>query len=259
MASLGQAQELVQNNSDAQVIIARGGTAAHLKDSVGKTIVHITASCSDLLVPVGKLNKLGFTDIGVVVRSNVLEEVIQDINLNFFKVILRPCESDDEIRHTIQELAKTGVKGIVTDKVGAKVAQQYGIAVEFLDSGIASITKSICEAVKILQAQEQALMREQERARQILQQVTGIYTALEQAAAAIEQLSASSQQLAASSEEVANNAKDAKEKINSIANILEIIRHVARQTNLLGLNAAIEAAPARAVADLQLLPMKRGS
>jgi hypothetical protein len=242
VASFEEAKELVQNNAEAQVVIARGGTAAHLNNTIDKTIVHITAAISDILLPVGRLRNLGFTGIGLVVRSNVLDEVAQNLDLTDMNIIIRPCDSDNAIGQAVQELAKAGVKSLVTDKAGAKAAQPFALTVEFLDSGLASITKAMHEAVKIVDARDQARRYAQARAKQILNRVTGMHTAIEQAAAAIEQLSASSQQLAAASEEVAGNAKDAKEKIKSIVGILEIIRHVARQTNLLGLNAAIEAA-----------------
>ena len=244
VASFAEARELVQNQAAAQAVIARGGTAAHLADTVDKTVVHITAALSDILLPVGRLRNLGFTAIGLVVRSNALDEVAQNLDLTSMNIIIRPCESDAEIGQAVQELAQAGVKSLVTDKVGAQAARPFALTVEFLDSGCASITKAMREAVKIVTARDQERRCAQDKAKQILNRVTGMYTAIEQAAAATEQLSASSQQLAAASEDVAGSASDAKEKINSIAGILEIIRHVARQTNLLGLNAAIEAARA---------------
>lgn len=244
VASFEQAAELVKTHSETEIIIARGGTAAYLGKLVNKDIVHITSSISDILGPVGKLNALGIKQLGIIVRSNVLDEVAQNLEFKDMTISMRPCQTDDEIRQSVRELASAGVKGIVTDKVGAAVAQQFDLKVEFLNSGVASINKAILEAARILKAQAHARMRDQERAEQIFGQVNGIYTALEQAAAAVEQLSATSEELAATSQVVASYAQKARAEINNIAKILEIIRRVAQQTNLLGLNAAIEAARA---------------
>lgn len=69
-----------------------------------------------------------------------------------------------------------------------------------------------------------------------------MHSELEHAAAAIEQLTASSEELVASSQSVENLSKKASTEVSNTTNVISSIRHIAQQINLLGLNAAIEAA-----------------
>lgn len=239
-----QALEIARAHPGSGVIISRGGTAEDLRQIGGKTIVEISAAISDLLVPVNKIVDAGITKIGVVARRNMMDDVAQDLKVLGADIYMRPCRNDDEVRRTIEELARLGVEGIVGDKVAAEVAKTYGLVTEFLESGPASIRRAINEAIKIAKAREQERVRDKERTEQIQRHVAEIYADIEQAAAAIEQLTAASQELAATSQKSAIIAKVAAEEVNSTTAILEIIRRVAQQTNLLGLNAAIEAARA---------------
>ncbi|MDR3590818.1 MAG: methyl-accepting chemotaxis protein [Negativicutes bacterium] len=110
--------------------------------------------------------------------------------------------------------------------------------------GIAGKQEIVEPIVKIASGLVIAELREQEKAQAIKQQVREMYQALEQAAAATQQLSASSQQLEASSRETSDVATGAAAELANTTEMLNLIKRVAKQTNLLGLNAAIEAARA---------------
>ncbi|MDA8335537.1 MAG: methyl-accepting chemotaxis protein [Peptococcaceae bacterium] len=64
------------------------------------------------------------------------------------------------------------------------------------------------------------------------------------AAAGISSLAASAQQLAASATDLAGHAGGIEEEIKKMDQIMDLIKDIASQTHLLGLNAAIEAARA---------------
>lgn len=237
-----QVPALLQMYPDVGVIISRGGTAEELNKLTSKTVVGITSTMSDLLSPIDKIAKLGVKTIGVVAKWNMLDDGKQDLRVSGTDILIRPWRDKTDLLAIVDTLSQQGVQGIVGDKAGAEVAQSRGIAAEFLDSGLASVRKALTEAIKITKAQEAERLRENEKAQKIQWYAGEIQALIEYSAAAIEQITASAQELANMSQASAQIAKAASTEVKNTTEILDIIRRVAQQTNLLGLNAAIEAA-----------------
>lgn len=76
------------------------------------------------------------------------------------------------------------------------------------------------------------------------QTVDQVYGQLQNTMAAIEQITASSDDLAATSRIASQEVSEGENKIRQIGDSLRIIKEIASQSNLIGLNAAIEAARA---------------
>lgn len=236
-------QSIVNQYPQVEVFISRGRSAQVLSQLTNNSVVEITSSINDILDPVQKLTAKGITKIAVIASSKLIGDNALDYRVGDVDIIMRPFQPK-EFENLALQLNNLGVKGLVATTIDMNIVEKYGMKVEPLDSESSSIKRAINEAVKISKAHDIERLRERENSEKIYRYSTELYEDIGQAAAAVEELSASSEELAATSQETANVANKAFQEVHNTTEILEIIRGVAKQTNLLGLNAAIEAARA---------------
>ena len=239
VVSFDKGPDVVRDNPQVDVMISRGLMVDLLREHTDKPVVGLTMTIGEMLEAVQRLITSGAVKVGVVAHRGFLEMGNSDFVVGETTIHVRPWNTLEDIPKILEQLRSIGVNAITGDKGGYTAAkEQQGYIVDLLDSGLLAVKRAITEALKIAQVQE----REREKIRRYEQVLSELFSELEQSASFVEELAASSEELAASSQESYDIAQIASQEVNGISEILEVIRRVAQQTNLLGLNAAIEAA-----------------
>jgi hypothetical protein len=235
-----ESEKIVKNYPDVEVFISRGRTATTLQDLSGKAAVEIVCSFHDILNSVQKLIEKGAQKIGIMVSKALIDDISNNYNLGNINVFTYPCELS-QFENLITKFHKEGLDGVICSAQAVKYAEQYGIKTELISTAESSLKIAINQALKIVMAKENQRLLEQKKIKRMQLYSRELYSAIETAVVATEELFSSSQELANKSKETSLITRNVFEEVKNTTRILEIIKRVAKQTNLLGLNAAIEA------------------
>ena len=100
-------RQAVLTYPDPFVVISRGGVAEEIKKLPGRTVVEVTTSFNDILAAVASLDTAGMRRVAVVMRGNILFETPQNFSLAGMDILVRPCDTYEEIEATVKSLAHT--------------------------------------------------------------------------------------------------------------------------------------------------------
>lgn len=238
-----EAESFVKENPDVDVFISRGETARQIERFSDKPVVSITCSINDILAAIEKVVTTGIEKIAVIGSPSLIGEGTYDYTFGNTLIHMHSYEGKN-LEEVISQLQKQGFTSFVSASYNSKIADKYGVNMQRLDINILSVKAAIYETLKIAQAQDNEHLKEKEWKDAVYLQASKLYESIDQSASTIEELASSSEELAATSQETANVATKAFEEINNTSEILNIIQQVAKKTNILGLNAAIEASRA---------------
>jgi len=234
-------KDLLNKYPNVEVFISRGKTAEEITKSTDKAVVEIKPTIHEILNHIHNLANYGIKKIAVVADPKLIGSEKYDFKIDDTEILFRPCEVD-KTNLILKNLHSYGIEGIVGGKSAYDNGIKLGMKVEMLESGSTSIKQAIEEAFTIVKAQEKERIKEMKKKKEIFDCSTELYDAIEHAAAYVEELSASSQELAATSLQTAEISNGVFKEIENTSQILDIIKRIANQTRLLGLNASIEAA-----------------
>lgn len=140
---------------DALVLISRGGIAEELKRIPEKTVVEVNASVNDILISVEKLMHKGCRNIGIIMRENILHNLMHDFQLGDIRIYVRPCNSYEQIETITSMLLKNNIiDGVAGCGHAVTYAQSLGICTEDVQSGEKSVLKAIEDALVILETKK---------------------------------------------------------------------------------------------------------
>ncbi len=244
VVNFDQVPEVVKANPHTDVMISRGLMIDLLREHTDIPLVGLTMTIDEMLEAVQRLIVQGATKIGVVAHRGFFEIDSSDFVVGEISIHVRPWNTLDDIPGILNQLNQIGVDAIAGDKGGYTVAKDKGYIVDLLESGVLSVSRAITDALKISKAQEREREREREKAQHLELVLSELYSNIEHSASFVQELAASSEELATASQESSNITLTVTQEMKGIFQILEVIQMVAKQSNLLGLNAAIEAARA---------------
>ena len=243
IASAKDSEKIVRDYPYIDVFISRGRTAANLQSLTSKPVIKVISSIHDMLYSVEKLSEKGAKKIGILVSKTLIGDITCNYKIGDMDILTKPCEVS-EFENLISKFSKEGLDGVICSAQEVKYAEQYGIKTELINTASSSLKSAINQALRIIAAKENQSLLEQKKIERIQLYTKELYTAIKIAVVATEELFSSSQELASKSKETSLIARNVFEEMKNTTEILEIIKRVAKQTNLLGLNAAIEASRA---------------
>lgn len=242
VSEISEIENITKTQPDIGVYISTGKKAEFLR-MLGKTVVEIKPSIDEVLQSIQNFSIKNINKVAILGDASFVSN--ENYNIGNIEILFRSFENED-LDKLMLRLFNENVKGVLVGKHALAIAKKYGIATETLEFGLVSIRKAIEEALIVARAQETESLKEKDKTNLIYDCSKELYHAIEQSAASIQTLSASSQELVGISHKTADVLQTAFREVNRTKEILNMIRHIADQTNLLGINASIEAARAGA-------------
>lgn len=236
-----QIDEIINRNSNAEVFISRGGTVKNLKERTDITVLPLEITTHEILKDVFSLVAEGLKNIAVLTAPDLIgdDEVMYEIG----DVKIRFLPSDAAgIQKMFPKLVEDGLDGVIGGITASQLSNECNIRNKPIVNGRQSIKACLEQALRIIKINKQNRDSMNKRTTYITKHTEKLYNAIEHAFESVEELMGSSEELAAIGKNNSEAAKRAFEGVDKMGDVIRIVKHISGQTNLLGLNAEIEAA-----------------
>lgn len=226
---------------DARVFITRGRRINELKELSGKSVVSIMSGVHDIIRQISDISSLGIKRIAVITIPEMIGHEERKYTIDEVEVIFCPVD-EDKVSDTYHEMVSSGYEGFIGGLRLKKICENKDVPFRFIENNIDSIREAFRFANRIYEVEETERARNREKNHKVKELSNELYGSIENASAASEEMSASSQELASIGKRNEDVVLNALEAVKSTNKIVQIVKNISDQSNLLGLNAAIEAA-----------------
>ncbi len=233
--------EIIRKYPQTEVFISRGGNARDLKEKTNKTVLSLEITIHEILQDIFGLVAQGSKNIAVLSTPDLIGDNEETYELFGAKIRFIPANAA-KVKSIFPELIKKGMDGVIGGRAASKLSNDHNINTRPLQNGRPSIKSCLEQALRIVEINEQNRERLKLRSDSISKHSESLYCAIESALESVEELMGSSEELAAIGRNNSDAAERAFQGVDRTADVIQIVKNISGKTNLLGLNAEIEAA-----------------
>lgn len=240
-SNMNELEAIVEKYKGAEVFISRGGLAESLRDDYFKVVISINISTQNILRTIS-IAAAKHTNLAVAIY-NKHSGTRQRFELADRNILWEVYQSE-----AVGELLKTfkvsGVTAVIGSKSAVKESEKFGLDGYLIETDDVAIKATIQEACAVLEINQIRNEKQNEWQKQVEHAIEALYQTISAVNIETERLYASSEEITALNHESHSMLQSLENNLYEVSEIIQVVKRISRQTNLIGINASIEAARA---------------